>query len=569
MTRIRLLGGVCGVLAALAGLGAAEGTAALLDGPSPIIAVGTWAIDVSPQWLTKWAIATFGVNDKTVLVAGVTGTVALLGALAGLIGVHRPRIGVGLTVGLGLVGLLAATTVRGATDAAAVRAGPALVALIVGTGGLAWMLDALRPREPDASSHPVGPLEVGVPAAGPDQGELRGSGAVLSERPVPPASGSPASADQPERPAVIIPGRRPGAAALDRRAFVRAVGAVGVVGLAGGGLWQWQGTGTGYETRGLVRLPAAADTARRVSGADLRLPGLSPYFTANRDFYRVDTALVVPQLDSRTWRLKIHGMVEKPLTLTFDDLLRARLIERDITLTCVSNEIGGDLVGNARWLGVPIRDVLALARPRAGADAVKSTSVDGWTAGTPLSALTDPKRDAMLAIGMNGEPLPYHHGFPVRMVVPGLYGFVSATKWVTEIEVTRYTDFEAYWTQRDWAVQAPIKTQSRIELPVPYSEIKPGRTVVAGVAWAQHRGISKVEVQIGEPDAPWRTATLAPWNNVDTWRQWRLEWNAPDGTHNLAVRATDGTGEVQTFQQTPPIPDGAAGHHNVLSQVVL
>jgi DMSO/TMAO reductase YedYZ molybdopterin-dependent catalytic subunit len=315
----------------------------------------------------------------------------------------------------------------------------------------------------------------------------------------------------------------------------------------------------------VARLPKPAYAAPAVTGADFGLVGLTPYFTPNGDFYRVDTSLQVPQLDARTWELRIDGMVENPVTIRYADLLAGRLIERDVTLTCVSNEVGGDLVGNARWLGLPIRDLLAAARPKAGADAVRSHSVDGWTAGTPLSALTDPGRDAMLAIGMNGVPLPAEHGYPVRMVVPGLYGYVSATKWVTRLEVTRFDAFQAYWTRRGWAPQGPVKTESRIDLPRPYGEIRPGRTTIAGVAWAQHRGIAKVEVQVD--DGAWQTATLAAWDNPDTWRQWRLDWTAPRGTHNLTVRATDGTGAVQTAQITQTIPDGATGYDTFPEQV--
>lgn len=354
---------------------------------------------------------------------------------------------------------------------------------------------------------------------------------------------------------------------MDRRDLLLAVGGLGALGLTGGALWQVKGTESNFETRGIVALPRPASPAPVVRRADFGLPGLSPYLTPNRDFYRIDTSLVVPRLDLRTWRLKIGGMVENPITLTYEDILAARLIERDVTLTCVSNEVGGYYAGNARWLGLPIAEVLKAARPLPGADAVKSKSVDGWTAGTPLTALTDPGRDAMFAIGMNGESLPYDHGFPVRMVVPGLYGYVSATKWVTELEVTRFDEFEAYWTQRGWAEQGPIKTQSRLELPQPSAEIPAGATTIAGVAWAQHRGISKVEAQIG--DEPWRPAELAPWDNVDTWRQWRLTgWRAAPGTYPITVRAYDGAGVVQTEMNAATVPDGASGYHSVISFVV-
>jgi DMSO/TMAO reductase YedYZ molybdopterin-dependent catalytic subunit len=302
-----------------------------------------------------------------------------------------------------------------------------------------------------------------------------------------------------------------------------------------------------------------------VTGADFGLPGLAPYFSANGDFYRVDTSIQVPQLDARNWELRIDGMVENPVTIRYADLLAARLIERDVTLTCVSNEVGGDLIGNARWLGLPVRDLLAAARPKPGADAIRSHSVDGWTAGTPLSALTDPNRDAMLAIGMNGVPLPAQHGYPVRMVVPGLYGYVSATKWVVRLEVTRFDAFQAYWTSRGWAPQGPIKTESRIDVPKTYPDVRLGAGTIAGVAWAQHRGIEKVEVQVDE--GAWRTATLASWNNPDTWRQWRLDWTAPAGTHNLTVRATDANGAVQVAANAPPAPDGATGYDAASVQV--
>jgi DMSO/TMAO reductase YedYZ molybdopterin-dependent catalytic subunit len=350
------------------------------------------------------------------------------------------------------------------------------------------------------------------------------------------------------------------AAGLDRRAFVRVAGVVGAVGVAGGAAWKFGAQGS-YATTNLLTLPKAASPAPVVKNADFGIPGLTPYFTPNDDFYRIDTALVVPRLDHESWSLRISGMVDRPITLTYGDLLKAPLIERDVTLMCVSNEVGGDLTGNARWLGVRISDVLASVGVKPGADAVKTTSHDGWTCGTPLSALTDPNRDAMFAIGMNGQPLPYDHGFPVRMVVPGLYGFVSATKWITELEVTRFDEFEAYWTSRGWSAQAAVKTQSRIDVPEPYLELGPGPVQLAGVAWAQHRGIRKVEVLI---DDTVHIAELAPWDNKDTWRQWRLpNWKPAPGNRIVAVRATDGLGQVQTAKHSRPDPDGATGWHTV------
>jgi DMSO/TMAO reductase YedYZ molybdopterin-dependent catalytic subunit len=285
---------------------------------------------------------------------------------------------------------------------------------------------------------------------------------------------------------------------------------------------------------------------------------LTPFITKNSDFYLIDTALVVPQVAPDTWTLKIHGRVKRPMTITYDQLVKRPMIERYVTLACVSNEVGGSLIGNARWLGVPIKDLLDEAEPLDGADQVVSRSVDGFTAGTPTAALRD-GRDAMLAIGMNGEPLPIKHGFPVRMVVPGLYGYVSATKWLAEWELTSFADYDAYWIRRGWAQQAPIKTQSRIDTPT--GAINAGRVTIGGVAWAQHRGIAKVEVRVDNGD--WQPATLAAVPSIDTWRQWTLVWEAAPGKHRLTVRATDNGGQTQQEEPSPPDPDGATGWHSV------
>jgi DMSO/TMAO reductase YedYZ molybdopterin-dependent catalytic subunit len=280
----------------------------------------------------------------------------------------------------------------------------------------------------------------------------------------------------------------------------------------------------------------------------------------NDHFYRIDTILPYsPFIDPSTWRLRIHGRVRKEMTLTFDDLLKRPQIERYITLSCVSNDVGGSLVGNAKWLGVPLKDILDEVGVDPGADQMLSRSDDGFTAGTPTAVVMD-GRDAMIAIGMNGEPLPFAHGFPARLVVPGLYGYVSATKWVTDIELTTFAA-KAYWVDRGWSQQAPIKTQSRIDKPRGGSRFGHGQTVIAGVAWAPHRGISKVEVQVD--DGPWQVATLATVASIDTWRLWSLPWNATPGDHQLRVRATDNAGETQTSQEAPPIPDGATGWHTI------
>jgi DMSO/TMAO reductase YedYZ molybdopterin-dependent catalytic subunit len=346
----------------------------------------------------------------------------------------------------------------------------------------------------------------------------------------------------------------------DRRSFLTlAGGALGVAALVGTGA-HWLANRRGVEeARREVALPTPSGSTASLPGeADLRVPELSPFVTSADDFYLIDTAIIAPQVDPGTWKLRIHGRVRRPMTLTFAQLLARPTVERYITLACVSNEVGGGLIGNARWLGVPIKDLLDEAEPLDGADQVVSRSVDGFTAGTPTAVLRD-GRDALLAIGMNGAPLPVKHGFPVRMVVPGLYGYVSATKWLAELELSSFDDFDAYWIKRGWAAQAPIKTASRIDTP--QRQARTGRVAVAGVAWAQHRGISKVEVRVD--DGPWRPATLAAVPSVDTWRQWRWDWDAPKGRHRLQVRATDNGGQTQTEEAQPSFPDGATGYHTV------
>ncbi len=300
------------------------------------------------------------------------------------------------------------------------------------------------------------------------------------------------------------------------------------------------------------------------AAASVDVDGVVPYVVPNEDFYRIDTALVVPRVDATSWRLRVTGMVEREVEIDWASLQAKPMTEAIVTLACVSNEVGGDLVGNAVWTGWPVRELLAEARPLPGADMVLQTSVDGWTCGTPLTALTD-DRDALLAIRMNGEPLPFEHGFPVRLVVPGLYGYVSATKWVTELKVTTFAQDEGYWTPRGWSAEGPIKTASRIDVPRVGSTVRAGRVAVAGVAWAQHRGIRLVEVQVDE--GPWQQARLADEPSIDAWRQWVLEWEATPGSHTLRVRATDGTGELQTEATAPPAPDGATGWHTITVRV--
>ncbi|MFP5332509.1 MAG: sulfite oxidase [Acidimicrobiia bacterium] len=348
--------------------------------------------------------------------------------------------------------------------------------------------------------------------------------------------------------------------AASRRQFFRIAGSAAAASVLVGGIGFAAGRRFDIEPSRLA-LPRPDRTLDpipdEVSFAD---PGLDPFVTPNTDFYRIDTALTVPRIDPDTWTLQISGMVDRPFSITFDELVDRVLVESDITLTCVSNEVGGKLVGNARWLGVRLDDLLAEAGIQPQADQIVGRSVDRYTCGFPVSVLDG--RDALVAIGMNGEPLPPEHGFPARLIVPGLYGYVSATKWLAEIELTRFDQFDHYWVDRGWSPRAPIKTQSRIDTPAPLGRIPVGRTAIAGVAWAQTRGIERVEVQID--DGPWQDAELADELNDVTWRQWRLAWDATPGRHQITCRATDGTGTVQTEQRARPIPDGATGWHSIV-----
>jgi DMSO/TMAO reductase YedYZ molybdopterin-dependent catalytic subunit len=294
-------------------------------------------------------------------------------------------------------------------------------------------------------------------------------------------------------------------------------------------------------------------------GAALTLPGLSSFYTPNSTFYRVDTALIAPAVDATTWQLRIHGMVDKPMTLTFDELMKRPMIDHDTTLTCVSESVGGGYIGNARWQGTLLADVLREAGLQSSAQQIVMRDVNGMTIGCAVDPVMD-GREALLAVGMNGQPLPQVHGFPVRVVVPGLYGYVSATKWVVDMQVTTFAAFDAYWVQRGWSQQAPIKTESRIDVPKAGGNIQPGKVTIAGVAWAQHRGIEAVEVYI---DGTWYPTTLAVQDNIDTWRQWYYVWDATPGPHTIKVRATDKTGHTQTAKNHATEPNGATGYHTI------
>jgi DMSO/TMAO reductase YedYZ molybdopterin-dependent catalytic subunit len=342
-------------------------------------------------------------------------------------------------------------------------------------------------------------------------------------------------------------------------ASVATAGIAAVAGL-GGRLLAERGSVT--TARAALRIPKPTVPAPPLPpGVNLDgIPGITPFITSNNNFYRVDTAISLPQVDPSAWQLRIHGMVNREITITFDELLRRPLIEDYITLCCVSNPVSGPYISNALWLGASLASLLREAGIKAGADQLLCTSVDGFTSGTPVQTVMD-GRDALLAVAMNGQPLPVAHGFPARMVVPGLYGYVSACKWLTDINVTTFASNVAYWSQQGWAQQAPIKTESRIDVPTGTNQLSPGRTAVAGVAWAQHKGIEAVEVRVDQ--GSWNQARLAAVPDLDTWRQWVWEWDATSGNHVIEARATDKTGYTQTAIQAQPVPNGASGYPSV------
>ncbi len=500
---------LAGLAAVAAALAAAEPVLGLRRGAvSPVVAVGGWVIDHVPAPVKQFAIRTFGTNDKVALQVGIVAILAVVAVGLGYASRRKRVLGDVGAATFGAIGLAAALGRPGAgvVDAALPSAVGALAAAAV--------LRLLLPHVPREAAGPS--LAVDAPDA-----------------------------------------------ALGRRGFLVRGGAVVVGGAAAGGIGRaMQRRFRVASTRAAIVLPPAARPAPpRPDGMDLGVPGVEPFMTPNADFYRIDTALVLPQVDPGDWRLRIHGMVERELTFTYDDLLRRPLVARDLTLVCVSNEVGGHYAGTARWLGVPLADLLREAGVRPGADQLVSRSVDGYTAGTPVAAVLD-GRDALVAIGMNDEPLPIAHGFPARLVIPGLYGYVSATKWLRDIELTTFDAYDAYWVQRGWAPQAAVKTMARIDTPRGLASLPAGRVPVAGVSWAPHRGITGVEVRVD--DGPWQPARIGSGPTADTWRQWIFDWDATPGRHQLTARATDGTGAVQTDERRPPMPDGASGWHSVV-----
>ncbi|MEV0348135.1 molybdopterin-dependent oxidoreductase [Nonomuraea sp. NPDC050680] len=535
-------GALAGVVAGAVALGVAQLVAGVLKPAAfPVVAVGNVVVDNTPAWLKEFAISNFGSNDKTVLIAGVLVVLAVVAALIGVLA--RRRVAYGL-VGLGAFGVVGIAAVVTRPGAGVLDVVPTVVGVGVGAWALTWLL---------ARGMRVSYGGAGVAASSASGAEPGGGGGSSADSPGVPA-------DEAERPAVMRAGSEP--YSFDRRRLLGGVaGGVVVAGAATLAGRVLGGRQTAETARVAVALPRPRVAARPLPpGTDFGIRGLSPFVTKNQDFYRVDTALIVPHVDPRQWKLRIHGMVDRPIEITYADLLKRPLTESYVTLTCVSNEVGGEYIGNARWLGARMADLLREAGLQSGADMLLSTSDDGFTAGTPVDVVMD-GRDALFAIAMNGEALPVEHGFPVRQVVPGLYGYVSATKWVVDVKVTRFDRDEAYWTPRGWSARGPIKTESRIDLPKPGASVTAGRTTIAGVAWAQHTGIDAVEVRVDRGE--WRQAKLAQVPGPDTWRQWSLDWDLTAGKHTIEVRATDAAGRTQTEQQAPPAPDGASGWHSI------
>ncbi len=504
--RPQLWAAASGVAAVGCGLVLGELAAALVSpSVSPVTAVGGAVIDAVPPGVKDWAVSLFGTADKLALLVGMSLVIAAVAALAGVLEWRRRFAGLAVVAVFGLAG---AAAVLGRAEATPIAVPVPLLDAAAGMMLLGWLIRKLRDWQGSAET---------------------------------------------EGPA--------------RRRFLQSLGVAGAVVAVGGVLASTvRGAAAAVaELRGKVVLPGPASGAPPLpAGAELSLAGMGPLVTPNKDFYRIDTALRVPLVDPRDWKLKVTGLVDREVELDFAALLAKPLTERYITIACVSNEVGGDLIGNARWLGWPVRELLAQAGPKPGADMVLSRSADGWTAGTPLEVLTD-ARDALLAVGMNGEPLPLEHGFPVRLVVPGLYGYVSATKWVTELKVTRFADDVAYWTPRGWSARGPIKTSSRIDVPRSGRSVGAGTVDFGGVAWAQHRGIARVEVRVNRGD--WKLAELAPAISTDTWRQWKLSLPLGPGQYEVQVRAADLAGTVQVEERAPAAPSGATGYHTVTVDV--
>jgi DMSO/TMAO reductase YedYZ molybdopterin-dependent catalytic subunit len=509
--QLDLYAGLAGIATALVTLAVAAILGLFFGLGNPLIAVGSLAIDLAPSGVKSFVISIFGTNDKVFILTLLFVVVLILAVAVGILQRRLPPFGITLFLIVVLVAVVAVLTRANASIADAL---PTVAGAILGL----VLLSALMRR-----------LELWR---------------LTSTR-------------KPSRSTAGLP-------PFERRSFLQlALGYAATALIVGVGAQLVTSTSTAVTAvRKKLTLPKAATPAPAIpASADLQIPGISPYIVPASQFYRIDTALSVPSVDPDTWKLRIHGMVNKPIEITLAELLKLPLEEHIVTLTCVSQEVGGNLIGNALWLGYPIRKLLERAKPQAGADMVLSTSIDGFTAGTPLPVLQDAGTAAILAVGMNGSPLPVEHGFPVRMVVPGLYGYVSATKWVVDLKVTTYAADQGYWTPRGWSAKGPVKLSSRIDTPQDGRNLAAGTIAIAGVAWYQHRGISGVQVQID--GSPWQDAKLATVVTVDSWLQWSFAWDAQKGNHTIAVRAIGADGDVQTAALADPAPNGSTGRHTI------
>jgi DMSO/TMAO reductase YedYZ molybdopterin-dependent catalytic subunit len=514
-------GAVLGLVSAGAAVAVGELVAVgLRPTASPIIAVGNRFILLTPESVRRWAIREFGTNDKHALLTGIYVSIAVLAVLVGLLAMVRIWYGLAGIATFGAVGIYSALTAHAHRDSDAVPSAFALLAGVAVMYALHRQLN--RPR----------------PEPRPTKRVLKGEDA-----------------------------RQRSALMRDRRQFLSLSAVTAAFAVVGGfaGRSLQTSRASVAKARAAITLPKPASPAPALAnGTDLGKSDI-PFVTPNSQFYRIDTALSVPQIDPDKWKLRIHGRVEHEMTLTYADILARPMIERWITLCCVSNEVqspNNNLISTARFQGIRLADLLREAGVQAGADQLVSTSSDGMTIGSPTAVVMD-GRDAMLAVAMNGVPLPPQHGFPVRMLVPGLYGYVSACKWIVDIEATTFAQAKPYWVAEGWIAQAPVQLESRIDTPENMSSIKPGAPItIAGVAWDQHVGVSKVEVQIDRGE--WQAARLAPVPSTDTWRQWVAPWMNPTaGPHIVTVRAYDATGKVQTANATEPFPGAASGYHSI------
>jgi len=511
---------VAGLVAALVALGVGELLAGFVAGlPSPVSAVGTAVIDLAPPGGKDVMVSLFGTADKLALTIIVAVAVLAVGVGAGLLARRSVTLATVVILGLAAIAAWAGSRLP------STGLGAALLPAAAEASAATWTLSYLV-------------------------GSARRASAVVAT-----TAGRNASAAA--------------AAAEGRRRFLVQAGVLGGLAVIGGGLGRRMlDSRAGQAAAAETIIPKATDPAPSLAAdAGLAVDGITPLIMPNDRFYRIDTALITPAIDVGLWKLRVFGMVDKEVNLTFDQLVQLPLIERYVTIACVSNEVGGDLVGNAKWTGVRLADVLAMAGVHPDASQIVPRSIDDWTAGFPTAWIMDPAhpRDAMIAVKMNDAPLPAEHGFPARLIVPGLYGYVSATKWLKEIELTTLDAFDAYWVPRGWAKEAPILTQARIDVPRSLANVPAGPVVIAGVAWAPDRGIKAVDISID--GGPWQAATLGEKLSSATWVQWKLTWQSTPGQHEAEVRATDGTGDVQTDEVTRPDPDGARGHHKIAFQV--